>query len=64
MTLEWVYSSDNVDWEALVRLYQAAPLGSKSAEDLKIAFSNSMFKCFVYDDGRLIAVGRAANSAA
>ncbi len=59
MALEWIYSSENLDWEELSRLYQAAPLGHKEPSDLKIAFSNSMFKCFVYDSGRLIAVGRA-----
>ncbi|HEX7587308.1 MAG TPA: GNAT family N-acetyltransferase [Anaerolineae bacterium] len=59
MTLEWKYSSEDVDWEELSRLYLAAPLGHESPSDLKVAFSNSMFMCFVYDAGRLIAVGRA-----
>jgi ribosomal protein S18 acetylase RimI-like enzyme len=59
MALEWIYSLENVDWEELYRLYLAAPLGHESPSDLKIAFSNSMYKCFVYDSGRLIAVGRA-----
>ena len=59
MPLEWIDSSENVDWEELSRLYLAAPLGHKDPSDLKIAFSNSMFKCFVYESGRLIAVGRA-----
>jgi hypothetical protein len=59
MTLEWNYSLESVDWEELYRLYLAAPLGHESPSDLQVAFSNSMFKCFVYDSGRLIAVGRA-----
>jgi ribosomal protein S18 acetylase RimI-like enzyme len=59
MALEWIYSSENMDWEDLSRLYQAAPLGHKEPSDLIIAFSNSMFKCFVYDAGKLIAAGRA-----
>jgi ribosomal protein S18 acetylase RimI-like enzyme len=59
MALEWSYSSENLDWEELSRLYLAAPLGYKDPSDLKVAFSNSMFKCFVYDSGRLIAAGRA-----
>jgi ribosomal protein S18 acetylase RimI-like enzyme len=59
MALDWTYSSENVDWEELYQLYLAAPLGHESASDLKIAFSNSMFKCFGYDSGRLVAVGRA-----
>jgi ribosomal protein S18 acetylase RimI-like enzyme len=59
MTLEWKYSLENVDWEELYRLYLAAPLGHEQSADLKVAFSNSMFMCFVYDSRRLIAVGRA-----
>jgi ribosomal protein S18 acetylase RimI-like enzyme len=59
MTLEWSYSLDNVDWEELSRLYLTAPLGHKDPSELKVTFSNSMFKCFVYDSGRLVAVGRA-----
>ena len=59
MALEWKYSLENLDWEELSRLYLVAPLGNKAPSDLQIAFSNSMFKCFVYESGRLIAVGRA-----
>ncbi len=59
MALEWNYSLENVDWEELSRLYLAAPLGQKDPSDLMVAFSNSMFKCFVYDSGKLVAVGRA-----
>ena len=59
MKLEWVYSLEHLDWEELSRLYLAAPLGKKDPSDLQVAFSNSMFKCLVYDSGKLIAVGRA-----
>ena len=59
MALDWTYTSEHVDWEELYRLYLAAPLGHESPSDLKVAFSNSMFQCFAYDSGRLIAVGRA-----
>jgi ribosomal protein S18 acetylase RimI-like enzyme len=59
VALEWTYSSEDVDWEELYRLYLVAPLGNESASDLKLGFAKSMFKCFAYDSGRLIAVGRA-----
>ena len=49
MELEWKYSQKNVDWEELSALYLAAPLGQKDPADLKVSFTNSMFKCFVYD---------------
>jgi ribosomal protein S18 acetylase RimI-like enzyme len=59
MALEWKNSLDEVDWEELSAMYRAAPLGNKPAEWLKLVFSNSMFRCFVYDEGRLVGAGRA-----
>ena len=59
MALEWTDSLDAVDWEELSNLYRVAPLGNKKAADLQVVFTNSMFRCFVYDTGRLIGVGRA-----
>lgn len=59
MNFEWIHSQENLDWEELSRLYLVAPLGNKSPADLKSVFTNSMFRCFVYDSGKLVAVGRA-----
>jgi len=59
LNLEWLYSQSEIDWKELSDLYKAAPLGHKKPEDLEEAFSNSMFKCFVLDAGKLIGVGRA-----
>jgi citrate lyase synthetase len=57
--LVWTHSIDNVDWDELSALYCAAPLGNKNPSDLKTAFTNSIFRCLVYDDGKLVGVGRA-----
>lgn len=59
LKIEWVFIHDNIDWVELSDLYKAAPLGDKSPEDLKNAFSNSMFKCFIFESGILVGVGRA-----
>jgi GNAT superfamily N-acetyltransferase len=59
MALSWQYDLDGVDWEALSALYQAAPLGNKSAAHLQKVFSNSMFRCFACEAGQLLAAGRA-----
>jgi ribosomal protein S18 acetylase RimI-like enzyme len=59
MPLEWKHSADAVDWEELSALYRAAPLGDKKPRDLLTVFSNSMFKCFAYENGRLVGAGRA-----
>ncbi len=59
MQLVWSHSIEGLDWHELSALYDAAPLGNKNPSGLKTAFTNSMFKCFVYEDGRLVGVGRA-----
>lgn len=59
MALEWSESLDDVDWEELSALYKVAPLGDKPAANLKMVFTNSRFRCFVRDDGRLVGAGRA-----
>lgn len=59
MTLEWTDSVDAIDWEELSALYRVAPLGEKPAANLKIVFTNSRYRCFVHQDGRIVGVGRA-----
>ena len=59
MAFDWKQSSDDVDWNALSHLYRIAPLGEKKPADLKVVFSNSLFKCFVYEGSKLIGAGRA-----
>lgn len=59
MALEWRHSIDAVDWDELAALYRAAPLGNKTPEQLRTAFSNSMYKCFIYEAGHLVGAGRA-----
>ena len=59
MPLSWSHDIEVVDWHELEALYHAAPLGKKNAQDLETVFSNSRFRCFVRENGRLVAVGRA-----
>jgi ribosomal protein S18 acetylase RimI-like enzyme len=60
VSLAWSHSIADFDWQALSALFEASPpMGNKHAADLKAAFSNSMFRCFVYDEGKLVGVGRA-----
>ncbi len=59
MSIRWSESIDTLDWDELSALYLAAPLGNKSPAWLKTVFSNSMFRCLAYDEGRLVGVGRA-----
>ena len=47
----WVFDQDAIDWAELSELYRIAPLADKKPDDLRRAFSNSMYKCFVFDDG-------------
>jgi len=59
MTIVWKESLEEIDWDELSALYKAAPLGNKSPAWLKSAFSNSMFRCFAYEDGKVVGAGRA-----
>lgn len=60
MALTWSHSIDALDWEELRALFDACPpMGNKNTADLRTAFGNSMFRCFVRDDGKLVGVGRA-----
>ncbi len=58
MELEWQYSLKHICWEELSELHKMT-LGNKKPTDLETAFTNSMFRCFVFDQGKLIGVGRA-----
>ncbi len=59
MKIEFKYSDADIDWNEMSNLYKKAPLGDKTAEDLKTVFSNSKYKCFLYDSVTLIGAGRA-----
>ncbi len=57
--VDWSDDLNSVDWEELSALYRVAPLGDKKPADLKRSFSNSLYRCFVREDARLVGVGRA-----
>ena len=59
MALEWKYTTDGVDWDELSALYRVAPLGDKKPLHLQRVFTNSLFKCFVYENSLLVGAGRA-----
>ncbi len=59
MALDWREGTDGIDWDELSALYRVAPLGDKPPERLRTVFGNSLFKCFVFEDGRLVGAGRA-----
>ncbi len=57
MTPSWTDSQESLAWDELETLYRLAPPGNKSAALLQIVFTNSRFKFFAYDEGRLVAAG-------
>jgi ribosomal protein S18 acetylase RimI-like enzyme len=59
MKLKWIYEIDNINWDELSHLYKIAPFGDKKVQNLKTVFANSRYKCFVYDDAKIVGVGRA-----
>lgn len=59
MALVWQLDLHSIDWNALSQLYRIAPLGEKKPDDLRVSFANSRYCCFAFDDGQLVAAGRA-----
>jgi GNAT superfamily N-acetyltransferase len=59
VAIHWAQSVDAVNWDEMSELYRIAPLGTKSADWLKIAYSNSMFKSFAFEGNSILAAGRA-----
>ena len=56
--MHWVFDDSSVDWVALSELYRIAPLGDKKPNELKFAYSNSLYKVFVLEAERVIGAGR------
>jgi hypothetical protein len=59
LEFKWLYDQAEINWNDLRELYRIAPLGIKDPEKLKVTFTNSMYKCFVFDGITIIGVGRA-----
>lgn len=59
MKFTWSDDLEAVDWQELSELYRVAPLGHKPPDKLRMAFSNSLFRCFVWDGEKLVGAGRA-----
>ena len=57
--VDWSDDLNSVDWEELSALDRVAPLGDKKPAELMRSFSNSLYRCFVREDARLVGVGRA-----
>jgi GNAT superfamily N-acetyltransferase len=57
-TVQWLASTDNVDWQELSNLYLAAGMSPKSPADLATVFGNSRFCALVVDDDKLVGAGR------
>ena len=56
---QWTGDKAGIDFTELSELYRIAPLGDKPPGALATVFGNSMFACFAYHDGALVAAGRA-----
>lgn len=59
MPIAWKDDLAGIDWDEVSALYRAAPLGDKPPRDLELVFTNSMFRLFVFESGRLVGAGRA-----
>ena len=59
MAITYKKNLKEINWEDLLSLFQAAPLGNITIEGIKVTFTNSLFNCFAFDGKKLVGVGRA-----
>jgi ribosomal protein S18 acetylase RimI-like enzyme len=59
MALVWTDALCDMDWNEVAHLLRTAPLADKEPDTLQMAFTNSVFRRFVFDGGRLVGAGRA-----
>jgi ribosomal protein S18 acetylase RimI-like enzyme len=59
MALVWTDALHDIDWNEVAHLLRTAPLADKEPDKLRMAFTNSVFRRFVFDGGRLVGAGRA-----
>ncbi len=58
MSPQWTDDLARIDWQELEALYRAAPLGDKSAAELRLVFENSRFRVFAMEGGAPVGAGR------
>lgn len=58
MKIKMCEDISKVDFEELARVIELAPLGKREPEKLKVAFENSLYKIFLYDEDKLIGACR------
>lgn len=59
MGIELRFDCDGVDWSKAVDIFERAPLGTREPDVCERAFNNSDLVCFAWEDGTLVAMGRA-----
>ena len=59
MTMNFIYETENINWEEASEIFLKSFGRPKDSGDMATAFSNSMYKCFLFHDKKLIGFGRA-----
>ena len=59
MGITYKTTKDNVDWQQVTDVIKNAGLSQASKELQEKAFTNSQVVVFVYDDDKIVGVGRA-----
>ena len=58
MTIQLKTNDSGIDWNEAGGLFTAVGWGAREPEHLREAFAKSTFKCFAFDDVKLIGFGR------
>jgi aralkylamine N-acetyltransferase len=58
MSIHMQTNDSGVSWIDVANLFQAVGWGECEPDDLRAAFGKSTYKCFAFDDERLVGFGR------
>jgi ribosomal protein S18 acetylase RimI-like enzyme len=48
----------SISWTDTANLFKVVGWGQREPDDLRLAFAKSTFKCFAFDDAKLVGIGR------
>ena len=58
MTIQLKTNDSGIDWNEVAGLFTAVGWGTREPEHLREAFAKSTFKCFAFDEAKLVGFGR------
>src|ERR1700674_5415662 len=58
MSIHLQTDDSGINWAEIANLFKAVGWGQRKPDELRSAFAKSTFKCFAFDDVKLVGFGR------